>query len=73
MKWIFGQQVNEFIRDEINKRRYSIVNVFSQGCVMFEVITLRPLFPGTNEIDQINKIHDVIGTPSATTLDKFQQ
>ena len=40
---------------------------------MFEVITLRPLFPGTNEIDQINKIHDVLGTPSITTLEKFQQ
>lgn len=40
---------------------------------MFEIITLRPLFPGSNELDQINKIHDVLGTPSPATLDKFQQ
>jgi renal tumor antigen len=40
---------------------------------MFEIITLRPLFPGANELDQINKIHEVLGTPLPTTLDKFQQ
>jgi renal tumor antigen len=40
---------------------------------MFEIITLQPLFPGTNELDQINKIHEVLGTPSASTLNKFQQ
>lgn len=40
---------------------------------MFEIITLRPLFPGTNELDQISKIHDVLGTPPPSTLDKFQQ
>lgn len=40
---------------------------------MFEIITLRPLFPGTNELDQIHKIHEVLGAPSASTLDKFQQ
>lgn len=43
------------------------------GCVMFEIITLRPLFPGSNELDQISKIHEVLGTPSPSTLDKFQQ
>ncbi|XP_008246886.2 MAPK/MAK/MRK overlapping kinase isoform X3 [Oryctolagus cuniculus] len=35
--------------------------------------SLRPLFPGTNELDQISKIHDVIGTPAQETLTKFQQ
>jgi renal tumor antigen len=40
---------------------------------MYEIITLQPLFPGTNELDQINKIHDVLGTPSHSTLEKFQQ
>jgi serine/threonine protein kinase len=44
-----------------------------KGCVMYEIITLQPLFPGTNELDQINKIHDVLGTPSHSTLEKFQQ
>lgn len=33
---------------------------------------LRPLFPGTNELDQISRIHDVLGTPSVQLLDKFR-
>lgn len=40
---------------------------------MFETITLRPLFPGSNELDQISKIHEVLGTPPPSLLDKFQQ
>ena len=28
-----------------------------------QVLSLYPLFPGTNELDQIHKIHNVIGTP----------
>ncbi|XP_009247773.2 MAPK/MAK/MRK overlapping kinase isoform X11 [Pongo abelii] len=34
---------------------------------------LQPLFPGVNELDQISKIHDVIGTPAQKTLTKFKQ
>ncbi|CAF3877259.1 unnamed protein product [Rotaria magnacalcarata] len=48
------------------------MDVWSAGCVLFEIITLRPLFPGSNELDQISKIHDILGTPSSITLDKFQ-
>ena len=33
------------------------------GCVFFEVLTLTPLFPGTNELDQVHKIHNILGTP----------
>ena len=35
------------------------------GCVFFEVLSLYPLFPGTNELDQVTKIHQVLGTPPA--------
>ncbi|CAF1045439.1 unnamed protein product [Adineta ricciae] len=49
-----------------------LTDIWSAGCVMYEIATLRPLFPGTNELDQISKIHDVLGTPSASTLEKFQ-
>lgn len=35
--------------------------------------SLQPLFPGANELDQISKIHDVIGTPAEKTLTKFKQ
>ena len=43
------------------------------GCVMFEIIGLFPLFPGTDELDQINKIHNVLGTPSKMLLEKFKR
>lgn len=49
------------------------MDVWSAGCVFYEIASLRPLFPGTNELDQISKIHDVIGTPAQETLTKFQQ
>jgi hypothetical protein len=31
---------------------------------MAEIYTLRPLFPGNSEIDEIYKICSVLGTPS---------
>lgn len=49
------------------------MDVWSVGCVMYEVMTLMPLFPGANELDQINKIHDIMGTPSAYTLGKIRK
>jgi len=49
------------------------MDIWSIGCVMFEIMTLQPLFPGANEVDQVAKIHDVLGTPSQTTLDKLRK
>lgn len=43
------------------------------GCVFFEIIALFPLFPGNNELDQIHKIHEKLGTPDQTLLAKFQK
>lgn len=33
-----------------------------------QVVSLFPLFPGTNEMDQIEKIHAITGTPSPEIL-----
>lgn len=41
------------------------------GCVYFEMLALFPLFPGNNEMDQIHKIHNILGTPDKALLDKF--
>jgi len=35
--------------------------------------SLYPLFPGANELDQINKIHDIVGTPPAHVLAKIRK
>lgn len=48
------------------------MDLWGAGCVMFEITSLFPLFPGTNEVDQINRIHKVLGSPSADMLQKFK-
>uniref|UniRef100_A0A2K6RSR7 MOK protein kinase n=1 Tax=Rhinopithecus roxellana TaxID=61622 RepID=A0A2K6RSR7_RHIRO len=49
------------------------MDLWSAGCVFYEIASLQPLFPGVNELDQISRIHDVIGTPAQKTLTKFKQ
>nr|XP_033794175.1 serine/threonine-protein kinase ICK isoform X2 [Geotrypetes seraphini] len=41
----------------------SPIDTWAVGCIMAEVYTLRPLFPGSSEIDTIFKICQVLGTP----------
>ena len=48
------------------------MDLWSVGCVFHEILCLHPLFPGQNEIDQVAKIHDVLGTPGKDVLDKFK-
>ncbi|XP_035465285.1 MAPK/MAK/MRK overlapping kinase isoform X1 [Scophthalmus maximus] len=49
------------------------MDIWSTGCVFFEIMSLNPLFPGVNELDQVAKIHDVLGTPDQSLLQKFKQ
>ncbi|XP_037687744.1 MAPK/MAK/MRK overlapping kinase isoform X2 [Choloepus didactylus] len=49
------------------------MDLWSAGCVFYEIASLEPLFPGANELDQISRIHDVVGTPAQKTLAKFKQ
>ncbi|CAJ1356616.1 unnamed protein product [Effrenium voratum] len=50
------------------------MDLFAAGCVWFEIVALFPLFPGQNEMDQIQKIHNVLGTPSPELLaSKFKR
>jgi serine/threonine protein kinase len=48
------------------------MDLWGAGCVMFEITSLYPLFPGSNEVDQISRIHKVLGTPSQEILAKFR-
>lgn len=46
-------------------RRYSTaVDIWAVGAVIAELITLSPLFPGSNDIDQMFKVFQVLGTPT---------
>lgn len=49
------------------------MDLWGVGCVLFEVLALFPLFPGNNELDQIHKIHNILGTPPKAVLDQYQK
>ncbi|KAJ7943938.1 Protein kinase superfamily protein [Quillaja saponaria] len=42
----------------------SKVDMWAMGAIMSELLTLRPLFPGVSEVDEIYKICSVIGSPT---------
>ncbi|CAD5205353.1 unnamed protein product [Bursaphelenchus okinawaensis] len=42
----------------------SPIDLWALGCIMAELYMLRPLFPGTSELDQIFKIITIMGTPT---------
>ena len=46
----------------------SPIDMWALGCIMAEVYTLRPLFPGSSEIDELFKICSVQGTPTKVSL-----
>ena len=49
------------------------MDLWGVGCVFFEITSLYPLFPGTNELDQINRIHQILGTPPEKVMRKFKE
>lgn len=47
------------------------MDIWGSGCVLFEILTKSPLFPGSNELDQLHRIHAILGTPSQKVLKKM--
>jgi len=43
----------------------SPVDIFALGAIMAELYLLRPLFPGSNEHDQMVKVCSILGTPTS--------
>uniref|UniRef100_M8CLX6 Uncharacterized protein n=1 Tax=Aegilops tauschii TaxID=37682 RepID=M8CLX6_AEGTA len=48
------------------------IDIWSIGCIFAEVLTRKPLFPGTNVKHQLDLITDVLGTPSHETLSQIR-
>ncbi|XP_024007627.1 cyclin-dependent kinase G1 isoform X2 [Eutrema salsugineum] len=49
----------------LGAKEYSTaVDMWSIGCIMAELLSQKPLFPGKSELDQLQKIFAVLGTPS---------
>ena len=42
------------------------VDMFAVGCIMAELVMLRPLFPGNSESDMIQRVCQIMGTPNST-------
>ncbi|KAJ1924078.1 negative regulator of the PHO system [Tieghemiomyces parasiticus] len=50
-----------------SKNYDTTIDMWSVGCIFAEMYTGRPLFPGNNVDDQINRIFRVLGTPTVTS------
>ncbi|KAA8912589.1 hypothetical protein TRICI_003427 [Trichomonascus ciferrii] len=75
----FGIPVNTFSNEVVTlwyrapdvllgSRTYSTsIDLWSAGCILAEMFTGRPLFPGTSSDDQLQKIFKLMGTPNERT------
>ncbi|EJW81704.1 CMGC/CDK/CDK10 protein kinase [Wuchereria bancrofti] len=46
------------------KEQSTGVDMWATGCILGELLIHRPLLPGKTELDQINRIIDLLGTPT---------
>ncbi|XP_031706353.1 serine/threonine-protein kinase MAK isoform X8 [Anarrhichthys ocellatus] len=51
----------------------SPIDLWAVGCIMAELYTLRPLFPGNSEVDEIFKVCQVLGTVKKTDWSEGHQ
>ncbi|KAH8741576.1 cdc2-like protein kinase [Cryptosporidium ryanae] len=58
----------------MGSKRYSTsVDIWSIGCIFAEMITGKPLFPGTSDDDQLLKIFSILGTPNPKEWSQLQE
>ncbi|KAH8803135.1 negative regulator of the PHO system [Xylogone sp. PMI_703] len=81
----FGIPVNTFSNEVVTlwyrapdvllgSRTYNTsIDIWSAGCIMAEMYTGRPLFPGTTNEDQLIRIFRIMGTPSERTWPGISQ
>lgn len=81
----FGIPVNTFSNEVVTlwyrapdvllgSRTYNTsIDIWSAGCIMAEMFSGRPLFPGTTNEDQILRIFRIMGTPTERTWPGLSQ
>lgn len=45
------------------------IDIWSVGCILAEMLSNRPIFPGKHYLDQLNHILGVLGSPGQEDLD----
>ncbi|XP_071358455.1 mitogen-activated protein kinase 11 isoform X2 [Trachinotus anak] len=64
--------VSFLVLDERLNLWFSVpVDIWSVGCIMGELLKGKVLFPGTDYIDQLKRIMEVVGTPTPELLKKI--
>jgi mitogen-activated protein kinase 15 len=57
----------------LGSTKYSkAVDMWSLGCIFAELLTGKPLFPGTSTLNQLNKVLEVTGKPNAEDIEAIQ-
>ena len=49
------------------------IDMWSFGCILAELYTGYPLFPGENEVEQLACIMEIFGLPSPSLLSEAQR
>ena len=58
-RWYRAPELLLFCRDYSNS-----VDMWAFGTIVAELVNLRPLFPGSDQLDQVYKICEILGDPS---------
>jgi len=57
----------------LGAQKYSTkVDIWSMGCIFAELLQNKVLFHGTNEMNQLTKIFDLVGTPNINQWPQVQ-
>ncbi|KAM6904633.1 mitogen-activated protein kinase 3 [Xenentodon cancila] len=53
----------------LNSKGYSMsIDIWSVGCILAEMLSNRPIFPGKHYLDQLNHILSILGSPTEEDL-----